>query len=259
VTGEETVLLRALEERRAQPDQRPPYPAVRGLWDRPTVVNNVQTLAAVPWIVSNGADAYASIGGVDAPGTMLVQVTGTVVRPGVIEVPLGTSLRDLLDLAGGASGTLKALLVGGPTGGFLPAASIDLPLAYGPLREAGALVGSGAILAVDAGTSIVELATLLTRYLSDEACGKTIPCRIGTRRLAELGDGLCTGLCRPSDLALIADLAADIRDGALCGLEAGAINPLVSGMRYFREEFEAAVVPRVSRSAAGTPPTGLSA
>ncbi|MFN8619673.1 MAG: NADH-ubiquinone oxidoreductase-F iron-sulfur binding region domain-containing protein [Chloroflexota bacterium] len=250
VTGEETVLLRALEDRRAQPDQKPPYPAVKGLWGQPTVVNNVQTLAAVPWIVTNGADAYAAIGAADAPGTMLVQLTGAVAKPGVVEVPLGTSLRDLLDLAGGAAGTLKALLVGGPTGGFLPADQLDLPLTFGALGEAGALVGSGTILAVGAQTSIVELATLLTRYLSDESCGKTIPCRIGMRRMAELGDGLCSGLCRPSDTKLLKDLAADIRDGGLCGLETGGVNPLLSGMRYFGSEFDAAVAPGSATSAA---------
>jgi NADH-quinone oxidoreductase subunit F len=250
VTGEETVLLRALEDRRAQPDQRPPYPATKGLWGRPTVVNNVQTLAAVPWIVTHGADAFAGLGSPEAPGTLLVQVSGAVTAPGIIEAPLGTSLRDLLDLAGGAAGSLKALLVGGPTGGFLPPESLDLPLGFGTLREAGALVGSGTILAVGAETSIVELATLLTRYLNDEACGKTIPCRIGLRRLAELGDGLCTGLCRPTDPALIGDLAADVRDGALCGLEGGGVNPLLSGMRYFGEEFEAAAAPGAARPAA---------
>ena len=130
---------------------------------------------------------------------MLVQLSGALGRPGIVEAPLGTSLRDLLDLAGGATGTLKALLVGGPTGGFLPAESLDLPLTFASLAEAGALVGSGTILAVGAETSIVELSTLLTRYLSDESCGKTIPCRIGLRRMAELGDGLCSGLCRPTD------------------------------------------------------------
>lgn len=243
VTGEETVLLRALEDRRAQPDQRPPYPAVKGLWGQPTVVNNVQTLAAVPWLVTHGAEAYAAIGRPETPGTMLVQLSGAVTRPGILEVPLGTTLRDLLDLAGGAAGTLKALLVGGPTGGFLPPEALDLPLAPGPLTDAGALLGSGTILAVGAATDIVELATLLTRYLSDESCGKTIPCRIGLRRMAELGDGLCTGLCRPSDTTLLGDLAADIRDGALCGLEAGGVNPLLSGMRYFGSEFEAAAAP----------------
>ncbi len=257
VTGEETVLLRALEDRRAQPDQRPPYPATKGLWGRPTLVQNVQTLAAVPWIVTHGAEAFAATGTPDAPGTILLSLSGALGRPGIVEAPMGTTLRDLLDLAGGATGTLKALLVGGPTGGFLPAASLDLPLGYGTLTEAGALVGSGSILAVGSETSIVELATLLTRYLSDESCGKSIPCRIGLRRLAELGDGLCTGLCRPTDEALIRSLSADVRDAALCGLEAGAPNPLLSGMRYFADEFAAASAGGSAPAAAARP--GVSA
>ncbi len=256
VSGEETVLLRALEDRRAQPDQRPPYPASRGLWGQPTVVNNVQTLAAVPWIVTSGPEAYAAIGAADAPGTMLVQLSGALGRPGVVEAPLGTSLRDLLDLAGGATGTLKALLVGGPTGGFLPAERLDVPLSYGALAEAGALMGSGTILAIGRETSIVELATLLTRSVSDAACGKTIPCRIGLRRMAELGDGMCTGVCRPTDLKVLGDLAADIRDGGMCGLEVGGVNPLVSGMRYFGSEFDAAVQPGSAQSATVAGSTG---
>jgi NADH:ubiquinone oxidoreductase subunit F (NADH-binding) len=243
VVGEETVLLRALEDRRAQPDQRPPYPTERGLWGKPTVVNNVETLAAVPWIVANGADIYASIGARDAPGTTLVQVSGAVARPGIVEVPTGTTLRDVIErAAGGPTGTLKAVLVGGPSGGFLPPAALDLPLTYGPVAEAGAIVGSGSILVVDTSACIVDLAALMTRFVSDEACGKTIPCRIGTRRLVELGEGFCTGHCRPSDPALLRDLAADIRDAALCGLEATAINPLLSGMRYFPQEFEDHIV-----------------
>jgi NADH-quinone oxidoreductase subunit F len=259
VTGEETVLLRALEDRRAQPDQRPPFPTAKGLWGRPTVVNNVQTLAAVPWIVANGAAAYAAIGSPEAPGTLLLQVSGAVTRPGILEVPLGTSLRDILDLAGGAAGTLKALLVGGPTGGFLPPDALDQPLSYEGLRASGALMGSGTVLAVGAGTSIAELATLLTRSLSDASCGKTIPCRIGLRRMAELGGGIASGVCRPNDPALLADLAADVRDGALCGLEAGGVNPLLSGMRYFGSEFDAAVAPAAAQPTTSTGPSGTHA
>jgi NADH:ubiquinone oxidoreductase subunit F (NADH-binding) len=239
VAGEETALLRQLESRRAQPDQRPPYPARTGLWGRPTLVNNVETLAAVPWIVANGAAAYAAIGTDSAPGTTLVQLTGAVRTPGIAEVPLGTSLRQVVDtLGGGSIGTLKAALVGGPTGGFLPEAALDTAFGYAELRAAGALVGSGTIVVADETACIVDLATLMTRFLGDEACGKTIPCRIGTRRLAELGAGMCSGRGRPTDDRLIGDLAADIRDAALCGLEAGAVNPLLSGMRYFPDEFE---------------------
>lgn len=251
VMGEETVLLRALEERRAQPDQRPPHPAHKGLWGEPTVVNNVETVAAVPWIVANGASAYAAIGSADEPGTTLVQLSGAVRTPGVVEVPTGTTLRQLIDgVGGGATGTLKAVLVGGPSGGFLPPETLDTPLGHRELADAGAILGSGSVLVIDSTTCLVDLASLLTRYCSDEACGKTIPCRIGTRRLAELGAAFCTGLTRPTDAALVAALSDDIRDAALCGLERTAINPLRSGMRYFAQEFEDHIV-------RGTCPAGV--
>jgi NADH:ubiquinone oxidoreductase subunit F (NADH-binding) len=240
VVGEETVLLRALEERRAQPDQRPPYPSRSGLWGRPTVVNNVKTLAAVPWIVQHGAGAYASLGTAESPGTTLLQLGGVVRKPGIVEVPLGTSLHDILDGPGGfVHGKLKAVLMGGPTGGFLAPDALDLPLTHAALAEAGVLAGSGTLLAIDETSCLVDLAALMSRYVSDEACGKTIPCRIGTRRLAELAGGFCSAHARPADAGLAGDLAADLRDSALCGLEAGASNPLTTGMRYFAAEFEA--------------------
>jgi NADH:ubiquinone oxidoreductase subunit F (NADH-binding) len=249
--GEETVLLRALEDRRAQPDQRPPHPASRGLWGEPTVVNNVETLAAVPWIVANGAGAYAAIGAPEEPGTTLVQLSGAVRKPGVVEVPTGTPLRELVEaVGGGATGTLKAVLVGGPSGGFLPAEALDTPIAHRELGEAGAILGSGTVLVIDDSTCLVDLAALLTRFCSDETCGKTIPCRIGTRRLAELGAAFCSGRARPTDAALVASLSDDIRDAALCGLESTAVNPLRSGMRYFAQEFEDHIV-------RGTCPTGV--
>jgi NADH-quinone oxidoreductase subunit F len=236
--GEETVLLRSLEGKRAQPDQRPPYPAQRGLWGEPTVVNNVETLAAVPWIVERGAEAYGRIGAKQAPGTTLVQLTGAVRHPGILEVPLGTRLEAVVDAGGGGAGRLKALLVGGPSGGFVPADALETRFAFGALAEAGAIMGSGTILALDERACIVDLATLMTRFLATEACGKTIPCRIGTKRLAEIGERFTGGRPRPRDPELLGDLAADVRDGALCALELTAINPLVSGMRYFEQEFE---------------------
>ena len=243
VVGEETVLLRALEDRRAQPDQRPPFPSQQGLWGKPTVVNNVKTLAAVPWIISHGAGAYASLGAPDAPGTTLLQLGGAIRKPGIVEVPTGTTIREVLDGPGGfVAGGLKAVLVGGPTGGFLPIDVLDTPLTQSSLVEAGALSGSGTLLALDGSACIVDVATLMTRYLNDEACGKTIPCRIGTRRMAELGAGFCAGRARPGDAELLTDLSADVHDGALCGLEANASNPLLSGMRYFGPEFEEHIV-----------------
>lgn len=244
VLGEETALLRALENKRAQPDQRPPYPAIKGLWDKPTVVNNVETLAAVPWIVANGAKAFAAIGAEGNAGTTLVQLGGALGEAGVAEVPLGTSLKQIIDTVGGsATGKLKAVFVGGPSGGFLPPSALESTvLTPGSLGAAGAIMGSGSILAVDEGTCLVDLAALMTRFMSDEACGKTIPCRIGTRRLYEIGERYTSGRARPADPTLMQDLCSDIRDGALCGHEITATNPLLTGMRYFSDEFEAHIV-----------------
>jgi NADH-quinone oxidoreductase subunit F len=238
VVGEETTLLKAIENKRAQPEQRPPYPALKGLWGRPTVVNNVETLALVPWIVANGSAAFADIGDNSCPGTTLIQTTGAVTKPGIAEVPLGMSIRRLLDLFGGI-GSAKAVLVGGPAGGFLPPAELDTLYTTDGLREKGAILGSGSIVVVDQSTCIVDMATLLLRYLSDESCGKTIPCRIGVRRLYELGQRATNGLSKPTDGELAQTLSADVRDGALCGLERLAPNPFLTGMRYFADEFEA--------------------
>jgi NADH:ubiquinone oxidoreductase subunit F (NADH-binding) len=234
--GEETVLLKALEGKRGQPEQRPPHPAERGLFGRPTVVQNVQTLAAVPWILVNGPEAFAAIGSKASPGTMLVQVRGQA-GDGVAEVPLGTPLRDIVALVGGST-NLKAVLVGGPSGGLLPAELLDTPYEFDALREAGAHIGSGSIVAADARACVVDLARLLTRFCADEACGKTIPCRIGTRRISEIGDRIATGLPRPTDLQLLADLSADVVASGLCDHERLATLPYASGMRYFRSELD---------------------
>jgi NADH:ubiquinone oxidoreductase subunit F (NADH-binding) len=234
--GEETVLLKALEGKRGQPEQRPPHPAESGLFDRPTVVQNVQTLAAVPWILVNGAGAFAAIGSKASPGTILVQVRGPG-GDGVAEVPLGTPLRDIVALAGDTT-NLKAVLVGGPSGGLLPPDMLDTPYEFDALRAVGAHVGSGSIVAADPRACVVDLARLLTRFCADEACGKTIPCRIGTRRISEIGDRIATGLPRPTDLQLLADLSADIVDSALCDHERLATLPYATGMRYFRSELD---------------------
>jgi NADH:ubiquinone oxidoreductase subunit F (NADH-binding) len=236
--GEETVLLKALEGRRGQPEQQPPYTTERGLWDKPTVVSSVQTLAAVPWIIREGAERFAAVGGGSGGGTALVQVRGPQ-GGGIAEVPLGTPLRSLVELAGG-SGTrpLKALLVGGPTGGILPADMLDTPYAVDTLRAAGAGIGSGSVVIADDRACVVDLARLLTRFAADQACGKTIPCRIGLRRLAEIGDRIADGRPRAGDAALVTDLAHDIAASALCDHERQAVLPLTSGMRYFRSEID---------------------
>jgi NADH:ubiquinone oxidoreductase subunit F (NADH-binding) len=236
--GEETVLLKALEGKRGQPEQRPPYPTERGLFGRPTVVNNVQTLAAVPWIIREGTAAFCGIGPADSPGTMLVQLRGPE-GAGIAEIPLGTPLRDLVGLVGGSgSRALKAVLVGGPTGGLLPADLLDTPYAFDPLRAAGAHIGSGSIVIADERACVVDLARLLTRFSADQACGKSIPCRIGLRRLYEIGDRVAGGRPRPTDPTLLEDLAHDIAASGLCDHERLATLPFTSAMRYFRSEVD---------------------
>jgi NADH-quinone oxidoreductase subunit F len=252
--GEETVLMKALAGKRGQPEQTPPYPSEIGYLGKPTAVNNVATLAAVPWILNNGAAAFAQIGDTAQPGTVLVQISGSVANPGVLEVPTGTPLNEILAAAGGtASGaSIKALLVGGPTGGFIPANLFGgTPYSGAGLKSVGAHVGSGAMLALDSAVAIPELATMLTRWCADEACGKTIPCRIGTRRLAEIGQRFVDGLAGPADAERLQKLAADVSDSALCAHEALAPNPLLTGVRYFASEFGPAVAAPSATPASG--------
>ena len=237
--GEETVLLKALEGKRGQPEQRPPHPAERGLFGMPTVVHNVQTVAAVPWIIRNGAEAFAAIGAADCPGTILVGVR-TPSGDGIAEVPLGTPLREIVALGGKlpAGRTIKAILVGGPSGGLLPPDLLDTPYTFDALRAVGAHVGSGSVVVADDRACVVDLARLLTRFCAGEACGKTIPCRIGTRRLVEIADRIAEGRPRPTDPTLLDDLSADIVASALCDHERLTTLPLAGGMRYFRSEVD---------------------
>jgi NADH:ubiquinone oxidoreductase subunit F (NADH-binding) len=238
--GEETVLLKALDGKRGQPEQRPPHPATSGFRNAPTVIQNVQTLAAVPWIVRNGAEAFAAIGISEAPGTILVDVRGAS-KSGVAEIPFGTPLRDVTALGGAprAPRKVKAVVVGGPTGGILPAAALGTPYTFEELRKAGAHVGSGSVIVADDRACVVDLARLLTRYAADEACGKTIPCRIGLRRVAEIGERLTTGTSRGGDLDLLTDLCSDIVGSGLCDHERLATLPMLSGLHSFRDEVDA--------------------
>ena len=238
--GEETVLLKALDGKRGQPEQRPPHPATRGFHDAPTVVQNVQTLASVPWILRNKAKAFKAIGYGEAPGTILVDVRGHE-RSGVAEVPMGTPLEEIVALGGRAAKgrTLKAVVVGGPTGGILPASLLATPYTFEDLRGVGAHVGSGSVIAADDRACVVDLARLLTRFAADEACGKTIPCRIGIRRIAEIGERLAAGTSRGGDMQLLEDLCADVVGSALCDHERLATLPMLSSLRYFRDELDA--------------------
>jgi NADH:ubiquinone oxidoreductase subunit F (NADH-binding) len=246
--GEETVLLRTLASRRAQPEQRPPHPASRGLDDRPTLVNNVATLAAVPWIVREGAPAFAAIGQPEAPGTVLVHVRGSG-DDGVVEAPTGTSLAVLAGLLPAAAAA-RAYLVGGPTGGILPASAADTGYAFDELRAAGAHVGSGSIVAIDDRACIVDVVRLLSRFAADVACGKTIPCRIGLRRLSEIVDRAAAGSPRAGDEQLAGDLADDVVGSGLCDHERLATLALSGAMRHFASEVRAHVVD-------GTCPAGV--
>lgn len=253
--GEETVLLKALAGKRGQPEQTPPYPSTVGYLGKPTVVNNVATLAAVTWIISNGAASFKQIGDPAEPGTALVQISGSLTNAGVMEVPTGTPLAEIIAAAGGPTkgATIKALLIGGPSGGFVPANLLaSTPYSGAGLAAVGAHIGSGALLAVDQSVAIPELAAMLTRWCADEACGKTIPCRIGTRRLAEIGQRFVDGLAGPHDVQKLHALAADVADSALCAHERLTPSPLLTGMRYFEREFvPAGVVAEKSGAVAG--------
>jgi NADH:ubiquinone oxidoreductase subunit F (NADH-binding) len=240
--GEETVLLKALDGRRGQPEQRPPHPSTNGFRGMPTVVQNVQTLATAAWVLRNGAAAFRTTGTAETPGTILVQVAGDE-RGGVAEVPFGTPLKNIVKLAGGvgAGRSIKAVLVGGPSGGILPADRLSTPYTFEALRLLGAHVGSGSIMVADDRACVVDLARVLTRFCADEACGKTIPCRIGTARLAELGERMSAGTSRLGDIQLVTDLSEDIVGSGLCDHERLATLPLMSGLHYFGPEVEAHV------------------
>ena len=206
----------------------------------PTVVQNVQTLALVPYVLRHGAAAFKRIGDAGAPGTILVEVRGPN-RAGVAEVPLGTPLRDVVALAGGGGRgrKVKAVVIGGPAGGMLPAKLLDTPYSFEGLRAAGAHVGSGSVVVADDRACVVDLARVLTRFCADEACGKSIPCRIGLRRISEIGQRLSAGTSRAGDLQLLENLSADVVGSALCDHERLATLPMLSGLRYFRAEVNA--------------------
>ncbi|MFI5258418.1 MAG: NADH-ubiquinone oxidoreductase-F iron-sulfur binding region domain-containing protein [Candidatus Limnocylindrales bacterium] len=242
--GEETVLLKGLEGKRGQPEQQPPYPTTRGLFGAPTLIHGPQTFAAVPTILNGGIAGFPETATRSFAGTMLVQISGAVARPGIAEVPFGATLREVLDVAGAvpAPRRLKAVLVGGPSGGILPAEALGVGFDHDSLETAGAHVGSGSIVVLDQHSCVVDLAAVLTRFCADQACGKTIPCRIGLRRLAESGARICEGQPRADEVARLTDLSADIAGSALCDHERRATLALLSVVRYFRDELDAHIV-----------------
>ena len=239
VAGEETALLHALAGDRGMPAIRPPYPATHGLWDAPTVVQNGETLAHVTWILSHSSEAFASVGAPDSRGTKLVTVMGRVAEPGLLEVPLGTPLLEILAMAGGGTGTTKAVFVGGPGGGAIDAGGLDLPYDYESLEGAGAIVGSGSVLVTDTTTCMVDSARFFADFSAREACGKAVPCRIGTKRLVEALDRILAATPRPNDFVLLRDLSRKVSDTALCKLERLAPGPILTTLDRFGEEYRA--------------------
>ena len=244
VCGEETALIASLEGRRGTPRLRPPFPVERGFRGRPTVINNVETLACVPWIVRHGARAFAALGTPASKGTKVFALAGKVRRGGLIEVPMGTTIRQIVLGAGGgvANGrTLKAVQLGGPSGGCLPARLADTPVDYEALRESGAIMGSGGLVALDDRDCLVEMSRYFLRFTSQESCGKCTFCRIGTKRMLEILERLCDGRGRPEDVASLEELGDRVSRTSLCGLGQTAPNPALTALRYFRDEFEAHV------------------
>jgi NADH:ubiquinone oxidoreductase subunit F (NADH-binding) len=239
VAGEETALVSALSGDRGMPLIRPPFPATKGLWGAPTVVQNAETLAHVAWILAHSPDAFASVGSERSRGTKLVTVMGRVGEPGVLEVPLGTPLLELVGMAGGGTGTTKALFVGGPGGGAIDAGSLHRPYDYAELEGMGAVIGSGSVLVTDSATCMVDSARFFVDFSAREACGKAVPCRIGTRRLVEALDRVLAATPRPNDFELLRDLSRRVSDTALCKLERLATGPILTTLDRFGDEYRA--------------------
>ena len=242
VCGEETALMSAIEGGRGMPKFRPPYPSESGLWGKPTCINNVETFASVPWIVRNGAKAFAAYGTGKSRGTKTFALAGKVRRGGLIEVPMGMTIHEIVnDIGGGVpeGRKLKAVLMGGPSGGCVPAHLAHTPVDYEALKSVGAIVGSGGMVVLDDSDCIVDIARYFLAFTQDESCGKCTHCRIGTMRMKEVLDRLCTGKGRKGDLETLETLAGITIDGSLCGLGKTAPNPVLSSLRYFRDEYEA--------------------
>jgi NADH-quinone oxidoreductase subunit F len=242
VCGEETALLASLEGRRGMPRLRPPYPAECGLWGKPTLVNNVETYALVPWIFRHGAAEFAALGTEHSKGTKVFALAGKVRRGGLIEVPMGVSIRQIVEeIGGGVAGgrTFKAVQVGGPSGGCVPAELADTPVDYEALVSVGAIMGSGGLVVLDDSDCMVDIARYFLRFTQDQSCGKCTFCRIGTRRMLDILDRICTGAGKKGDLEDLEQLSLMVSAGSICGLGRTAPNPVLSTLRYFRQEYEA--------------------
>ena len=242
VCGEETALIASIEGERGMPRAKPPYPADKGLWGKPTIINNVETWANLPPIINNGAEWYASIGSENSKGTKVFALTGKIRNTGLIEVPMGISLRDIIfDIGGGIAGgkLMKAVQTGGPSGGCIPQAHIDMRVDYDNLVKVGSMMGSGGMVVLDETDCMVNISRFFLEFTQAESCGKCTPCRIGTKRLLEILTRITSGEGKKGDIELLLDLASDVKETSLCGLGMSAPNPVLSTIRYFRHEYEA--------------------
>ncbi len=242
VCGEETALIASIEGRRGMPRLRPPYPVESGLWGKPTLINNVETYAVVPWIMRNGPEAFARLGTSSSKGTKVFALAGKVARGGLIEVPMGISIHQIIeDIGGGIAGDLrlKAVQVGGPSGGCVPAELAHIPVDYKSLNDVGAMMGSGGIVALDESDCMVDIARYFLDFTQNQSCGKCTFCRIGTRRMLDILERLCSGQGRKTDIEELEHLAQMIQKTSLCGLGKTAPNPVLSTIKYFRDEYEA--------------------
>ena len=244
VCGEETALMRSIEGMRGEPKTRPPFPAVKGLFDRPTLLNNVETYANITWIFNNGPDKFAAIGTGKSKGTKVFALGGKITNTGLVEIPMGTTLRTVVEEIGGGvpnGKQFKAAQTGGPSGGCIPAGLIDTPIDYESLGAIGSMMGSGGLIVMDEDNCMVDIAKFFLEFIVDESCGKCSPCRIGTKRLLGLLNKICEGNGEPEDLDTLEELCEHIKQSALCGLGQTAPNPVLSTLKHFRDEYEAHV------------------
>lgn len=242
VCGEETALIASIEGERGMPRAKPPFPANKGLWGKPTIINNVETFANVPPIINKGAQWFASIGSEKSKGTKVIALTGKIRNTGLIEIPMGMPLKEIIyDIGGGIEGDrlFKAVQTGGPSGGCIPQQYIDLPVDYEGLQSVGSMMGSGGMVVLDETDCMVAIAKFFLTFTQEESCGKCVPCRIGTKRLLEILTRITEGEGRKGDIELLQQLAEDVRDSSLCGLGMSAPNPVISTIKYFRHEYEA--------------------
>jgi len=242
VCGEETALMKSIEGKRGMPTLRPPYPAESGLWGKPTNINNVETYSNVAWIIRNGAKKYADFGTEKSKGTKVFALTGKIKNGGLVEVPMGMTLRDVIYKVGGGiidNRKFKAVQLGGPSGGCIPESLLDTPVDYDSLTKTGAIMGSGGMVVMDDTTCMVDMARFFLNFTQDESCGKCTFCRIGTKRMLEILNRITQGKGEKGDIEKLEDLSKKIIKGSLCGLGQTAPNPVLTTIKYFRDEYEA--------------------